>query len=216
MISRNLKLLIILLIVGSITAYVVLVTIPTQMVERSYEAAKTLGEDFKKAFQFTPEITVDHTIVLNQQTQVFELAVLSQNFGHNYTWTNTWLGSTKQIFITGTFEAKAGFDLHRKFLIELTDDKAFVTLPEPTLLSIESQGDITYRDENGVWNWVDMNDRTKATNVFIQDARTYATQAAFIKDAKTRMEEQVKTLLKPYAKEVIINYDASIKIPAPK
>ncbi len=166
MISRNLKLLIILLIVGSITAYVVLVTIPTQMVKRSYEAAKTLGEDFKKAFQFTPEITVDHTIVLNQQTQVFELAVLSQNFGHNYTWTNTWLGSTKQIFITGSFEAKAGFDLHRKFSIELTDDKAYVTLPEPSLLSIESQGDITYRDENGVWNWVDMNDRTKATNAF--------------------------------------------------
>jgi hypothetical protein len=216
MISRNLKLLIILLIVGSITTYVVFVTIPTQLVKRSYEAAKTLGEDFRKAFQFTPEISVDHTIVLNQQTPVLELALLSQNFGHNYTWTNTWLGSTKQIFITGSFEAKAGFDLHRKFSIELTDDIAYVTLPEPSLLSIESKADITYRDENGVWNWVDMNDRTKATNAFIKDARTYATQAAFIKDARTRMEEQIKTLLKPYAKEVIIRSDASIKIPAPK
>jgi hypothetical protein len=216
MISRNLKLLIILLIVGSITTYVVFVTIPTQLVKRSYEAAKTLGEDFRKAFQFTPEISVDHTIVLNQQTPVLELALLSQNFGHNYTWTNTWLGSTKQIFITGSFEAKAGFDLHRKFSIELTDDIAYVTLPEPSLLSIESKADITYRDENGVWNWVDMNDRTKATNAFIKDARTYATQAAFIKDARTRMEKQIKTLLKPYAKEVIIRSDASIKIPAPK
>lgn len=216
MISRNLKLFIILLIVGSITTYVVFVTIPTQMVKRSYEAAKTLGEDFRKAFQFTPEISVDHTIVLNQQTPVLELAMLSQNFGHNYTWTNTWLGSTKQIFITGSFEAKAGFDLHQKFSIELTDDIAYVTLPEPSLLSIESKADITYRDENGVWNWVDINDRTKATNAFIKDARTYATQAAFIKDAKTRIEEQVKTLLKPYAKEVIIRYDTSIKIPAPK
>jgi hypothetical protein len=65
---------------------------------------------------------------------VLELAVLSQNFGHTYTWTNTWLNSTKQIFITGTFEAKAGFDLRKKFSIELTDDKAYVTLPEPTLL----------------------------------------------------------------------------------
>lgn len=216
MISRNLKLLIILLIVGSISAYVVLVAIPTQMVKRSYEAAKTLGEDFKKAFQFTPEITVEHTIVLNQQAPVLELAVLSQNFGHNYTWTNTWFGSTKQIFITGSFEAKAGFDLHQKFSIELSDDKAYVTLPEPGLLSIESKGDITYRDENGVWNWVDINDRTKATNAFIKDARTYATQAAFIKDAKPKMEEQVRALLKPYTEEVIIRYDTSIKIPAPK
>jgi hypothetical protein len=30
------------------------------------------------------------------------------------------------------------------------------------------------------------------------------------------MEEQLKVLLKPYAEEVIIRYDVSIKIPAPK
>ncbi|MBP9924616.1 MAG: DUF4230 domain-containing protein [Cyclobacteriaceae bacterium] len=216
MISRNLKLLIALIIVGAIGAYVVFVTIPTQLTMRTYEAAKTLGEDFKKAFQFTPEITVDHTIVLNQQTSVLELAVLSQNFGHTYTWTNSWLGSTKQIFITGSFEAKAGFDLHKKFSIELTDDKAYVTLPEPTLLSIESKGDITYRDENGIWNWVDANDRTKATNAFIKDARVFAAQAVFVKDARSKMEEQLKVLLKPYAKEVIIRYDASLRIPLPK
>jgi len=215
MISRNLKLLIVLIIVGAIATYVIFVTIPTQLTERSYEAAKTLGEDFRKAFQFTPEITVDRTIVLNQQTPVLELAVLSQNFGHNYTWTNAWLGSTKQIFIMGTFEAKSGFDLHQKFKITLIDDTAYVTLPEPTLLSLESQGDITYRDENGIWNWVDMNDRTKATNAFIKDAREFAAQAAFVKDAQTKMETQVKVLLKPYAKEVVIQYSSAERIPPP-
>lgn len=215
MISRNLKLLIALIIVGAIAAYVVLVTIPTQLTKRSYEAAKTLGEDFRKAFQFTPEITVEHTIVLNQQTSLLELAVLSQNFGHTYTWTNSWLGSTKQIFITGNFEAKAGFDLHKKFSITLNNDKAYVTLPEPTLLSIESKGDITYRDENGIWNWVDVNDRTKATNAFIKDAREFAKQAVFVKDARSTMEEQVRVLLKPYAKEVIIQYSPAERIPQP-
>ena len=215
MISRNLKLLIVLIIVGAIATYVIFVTIPTQLTKRSYEAAKTLGEDFRKAFQFTPEITVDRTIVLNQQTPVLELAVLSQNFGHNYTWTNAWLGSTKQIFIMGTFEAKSGFDLHQKFKITLIDDTAYVTLPEPTLLSLESQGDITYRDENGIWNWVDMNDRTKATNAFIKDAREFAAQAAFVKDAQTKMETQVKVLLKPYAKEVVIQYSSTERIPPP-
>jgi len=215
MISRNLKLLIALIIVGAIATYVIFVTIPTQLTERSYEAAKTLGEDFRKAFQFTPEITVDRTIVLNQQTPVLELAVLSQNFGHNYTWTNAWLGSTKQIFIMGTFEAKSGFDLHQKFKITLIDDTAYVTLPEPTLLSLESQGDITYRDENGIWNWVDMNDRTKATNAFIKDAREFAAQAAFVKDAQAKMETQIKVLLKPYAKEVVIQYSSAERIPPP-
>lgn len=213
MISRNLKLLIILIIVGALAAYVVLVTIPTQLAQRSYEAAKTLGEDFRKAFQFTPEITVNNTIVLNQQTPVLELAVLSQNFEHRYMWENTWLGSTKQIAISGTFEAKAGFDLHQKFSITLIDDKALVILPEPKILSVESQGDISYRDEHGLWNWVDPDDRTAATNAFINDARKYSEQAAFVQDAKSEMEERLKALLQPYAKEVVIQYSPSVELP---
>jgi hypothetical protein len=212
MIARNLKLLIILVLVGSLAAYVVAVIIPTQLAKRSYEAARTLGEDFKKAFQLTPEITVGNTIVLNQQTTLLELAVLSQNFGHTYTWTNTWMGSTKQIIIAGSFQAKAGFDLNQRFSITLNDDQAIVLMPEPTLLSVESLGDISYRDEQGIWNWVDMEDRTTATNAFITDARKYSLHAEFIKDAQSKMEEQVTNLLKPYAKEIIIRYNESEKI----
>ena len=65
--SRNLKLIIALLVVATISAYVVLVVIPTQLAERSYEAARTLGEDFKKAFHFTPEITVNNTVAVGLQ-----------------------------------------------------------------------------------------------------------------------------------------------------
>jgi Protein of unknown function (DUF4230) len=209
--SRNLKLIIALLVVGTIASYVLLVFIPTKMVERSYQAARTLGEDFKKAFHFTPEITVNNTVVLNQQTPILEMAVLAQNFEHRYSWTNTWLNSTKQIFIAGTFEAKAGFDLNRKFSIVLKDDKAIVKLPEPQILSVESQGDITYRDENGVWNWINADDRSRATNAFIKDARTYAKQADFVKDAKEQMDKRLRLLLKPYAKDVVIEY--SIMLP---
>jgi len=208
--SRNLKLIIVLLVVGTMASYILLVVIPTKMVERSYQAARTLGEDFKKAFQFTPEITVNNTVVLNQQTPILELAVLAQNFEHRYSWTNTWLNSTKQIFISGTFEAKAGFDLNQKFSIELKDDKAIVKLPEPEILSVESQGDITYRDENGVWNWINTDDRTRATNAFIKDARTYANQAEFVKDAKEQMEKRLRLLLQPYAREVIIEYSITL------
>lgn len=212
MIFRNLKLLIALIIVGTIAAYVVLVTIPTQLAQRSYDAAKTLGEDFRKAFQFTPEVIVNNTIVLNQQAPILELGVLSQNFEHRYTWTNTWMGSTKQIFISGTFVAKAGFDLNEKFSIKLQNDTAYVSLPEPIILSVESQGDVAYRDEQGIWNWVIPDDRTKATNAFITDARKYAEQATFVNDAKSKTEAQMKTLLQPYAKGVVIQYTMEEKI----
>jgi len=212
MLSRNLKLLIALIIFGTIAAYVLLVTIPTQMAKRGYEGAKTLGEDFRKAFQFTPEVRVNNTIVLNQQTSVFELAVLTQNFEHRYVWENSWLGSTKKIFISGTFNAKVGFDLHKKFSITLRDGKAFVTLPAPSTLSVESQGDIEYRDEQGIWNWVNTADRTRATNAFISDARRYANHAAFVQHAKKEMEGRLKMLLKPYAEEVVTRYEDSVPL----
>ena len=217
MISRNLKLLIALIMVGTIAAYVVLVTIPTQLAKRSFEAAKTIGESFREAFRFTPEITVNKTVVLNQQTPVMELAVLTQNFEHRYTWTNTWLKSTKQILITGTFDAKAGFDLHQKFTISIENDTAYVVLPEPTILSVESKGDISYSDEQGIWNWVSQDDRTNATNAYITDARTFAEQATFRHDAKLKMEERIQAILQPHVKGVVVEYAASaVILPAKK
>jgi hypothetical protein len=209
--SRNLKLLIVLFIVATIAGYVVLVTIPSELAKRSYEGAKTLGEDIRKAFNVTPEVKVNNTIVLNQQTPLLELSVLSQNFEHRYVWHNSWLGSTKKISITGTFNAKVGFDLRQKFSITLRQAKAYVTLPLPRTLSVESMGDIEYRDENGIWNWVSIEDRTRATNAFITDARRYADKARFVQQAQADMEKELTVLLEPYAKEVVIDYHTTIR-----
>jgi hypothetical protein len=211
MMSRNLKLLIALTVAGTIGAYILLVTIPARFARNTYEGAKTLGEDFRRMFQFTPEIKVNNTIVLNQQSPVLELSVVRQNFEHRYVWVNSWLGSTKKIFISGTFDAKAGFDLEKKFSITLLDGKAIVLLPEPVILSVESKGDIEYRDEHGIWNWVNMEDRTRATNAFITDARRYADQARFVQDAKRNMEEKLKLLLKPYAEEIAVRYTTTLQ-----
>ena len=204
--SRILKLLIALTIAASIVAYVLFVFIPTQLAKRSYEAAKEIGQEIRKTLQFTPEIRVNNTIVLNQQTPVFELAVIEQSFDHRYVWENSWLGSTKKIFISGTFDAKAGFDLHKKFVITLRDGNAHVTLSQPEILSVESLGNIVYRDEQGIWNWVDLDDRTRATNAFIRDARRYAEQARFINDAKKEMESRLEILLDPYVDDVTVEY----------
>ena len=100
-----------------------------------------------------------------------------------------------------------GFDLNKKFSITLKDNKAFVRLPPPQTLSLESTGDIGYRDEQGVWNWVSVDDRTRATNAFIADARRYADRAPFIGDARKEIEAKLKVLLSPYAEEIVIEYE---------
>lgn len=208
MISRYLKLAILIIIVGTLAAYVLLVIIPKQ----SYNTAKAIGKDFSEAFQFTPEVKVRNTIVLQQQTAILELAALSQNFQHRYSWRNSWMKSTKQIEITGSFEAKCGFDLKHRFSIALEGEKIFVYLPPPKILSVESKGDMTFRDENGYWNWVNEEDRANAVNAFVTDARTYAQQASFIQETKKVTEDKLRDLLKTYATEVVFVYDESIPL----
>jgi hypothetical protein len=211
----KLILIIILLITVCVTAYVLVVVIPTQLAQKSYEGARQIGHDISEAFQFTPEITVNNTVVLQQQTPILELATLSQNFQHEYEWTNTRFGSTKKINIKGSFEAKAGFDLNKRFVLEITDDKARVFLPKPKLLSIESLNDIKFEDEDGYWNWVNMDDRSKAINAFSTDARKYAQQAEFVMKAQQAMEEKLREILKLHGKEMEIHYSESERIKRP-
>lgn len=210
--TRKLVLLILLLVTLSATAYVVVVVIPSRLAQRSYDGAKKIGQDIAKIFQFTPEITVNNTVVLQQQTPVLEVATLSQTFQHHYEWTNTWLGSTKKITIEGSFAAKAGFDLNKTFAIQINDDKAIVTLPHPELLSIESLNDVRFLDENGIINWVRMEDRSKAMNAFTSDARKYAKTADFVSQARREMESKLTEILHLHGKEVEIRYSPAARI----
>lgn len=206
MTNRKIVLYVILLLAIVGAAYAVLVVIPTQLAERAYAGAKKLGEDIEHAFNFTPEVTINNTVVLQQQTAILELATLSQKFQHRYQWTNTLLGSTKQIRINGTFDAKVGFDLNQRFAIQVEEDKAIVTLPDPKLLSLEPQGDITFQDENGLWNWVDNKDREKAVNAFQLDARTYASKSDFIEQARVEAEKKITAILKQHVQIVEFRY----------
>jgi hypothetical protein len=204
--SRKIILLIILLIAISLTAYTIIVVIPTRLAERSYEGAKQIGHDISKIFQFTPEIKVNNTIVLQQQTPILELATVSQKFQHQYDWINMWMGSEKKINVSGTFEAKAGFNLKEKFTIEIQDDLAIVKLPPAQILSVESLGDVKFRDEQGVWNWIHNEDREAAINAFQKDARTYAVQAEFIKQAEVNIERDLRKIMESHGKKLVISF----------
>ncbi len=205
--NRKIILVIILLLTLSITGYVILVVIPARLAKQTYEGAKQIGKDIGDALQFTPEITVHNTIVIQQQASILELATLSQKFQHQYAWKNKWLGSEKVITITGTIDAKVGFDLKKKFNINIEDNSAQVILPQPQILSIESLGDLKFEDENGLWNWVSAEDRSRAVNAFMVNARRYAEQAPFVQDSKKSMEEKITTILTSHGKTVVIRYD---------
>jgi hypothetical protein len=204
--SRKIILLIILLITVSISAYVIVVVIPSRLAAKTYEGAKQIGHDISKIFQFTPEVKVNNVIVLQQQTPILELATVSQKFQHQYEWTNTRLYSTKKINISGTFEAKAGFDLKQKFIIDINADDATITIPHAKILSTELLGDVKFQDEHGVWNWIDHRDREAALNSFQQDARNYASEAEFIKQAEVNIEKELRLIFESHGKRMSIQF----------
>jgi hypothetical protein len=212
--DRKLFLITVFLIVVSVTAYMLLVFIPSRIAQKSYDGARQIGRDIADVFQITPEITVNNTVVLQQQTPILELATVSQKFQHRYDWTNTWLGSTKKINISGTFEAKAGFDLHEKFTIDISRDRAVVILPSPKLLSMEPSGDVRFTDENGVWNWVDAQDRSKAMNAFTRDARKYGQEAKFVEQAKSEMEKKLREIFLVHGMQVEFQYPHGERLPS--
>lgn len=207
--NRKLILIIVFFIVASATAYILLVYIPARVAQQTYDGARQIGRDIADAFRITPQITVNNTVVLQQQSPILELATVSQKFKHEYDWTNTWLGSTKKINIEGTFEAKAGFDLNEKFSVDISSNRAVVTLPQPKLLSLEPSGDVRFTDENGVWNWVDAADRSRAINAFTRDARRYGQQGKFVAQAKTEMENKLKEIFSLHDMEVEFRYSGS-------
>jgi hypothetical protein len=207
---RKIFAFILLIITICVAAYVLVVFIPSAIAKRTYDGAKQIGQDISDLFHFTPEITVNNTVVLQQQASILELATVQQTFRHEYHWENEWLGSTKKIRITGTLDAKAGFDLRKKFRIDVTDDHARIYLPSPQILSVEPSGDYRFEDEHGVWNWVNAEDRSKALSDYHQSARRYADQAAFINDAKLKLEQQLGEILSRHGKSVEFIYDARV------
>lgn len=204
--NRKLILIIVFMVAASATAYVLLVYIPARIAQQTYDGARQIGRDIADVFTITPQVTVNNTVVLQQQTPILELSTVSQKFRHHYDWTNTWLGSTKKINIQGTFEAKAGFDLNEKFSVDISSNRAVVTLPPPKLLSLEPSGDVRFMDENGVWNWVDAADRSRAMNAFTRDARRYGEQGKFVAQAKTEMENKLKEIFSRHDMEVEFRY----------
>ena len=212
---RKIILLIVLLLITCVTAYVLLVTIPRRMAEQTYAGARRIGQDLKEMFQVTPQISVNNRIIVEKEAKILELASLVRQSHHTYTWSNTRLGSTKQINVAGTFQSKAGFDLNERFVIEITDGKAVVELPPPEILSVELLGDIEFRDEHGIWNWVNSEDRSQAVSAFIADARKYSEEDLNSRQISDEMVEKLVAVIGPYVRDLEIRIGAEvIRVPA--
>ena len=161
---------------------------PRKAREEITAAARDAGSVVKEIFQLQPQVYVQETMIQGQSAPVAELAVIEQDFPLHFEWTHQWLGSTKQIKISATWHAKAGFDLMKPFRVEVDPATHAVKadLPAAEILSVELQADLKWEGESGWWNRLSDADREGV----MRDFRSRAREKIAASDLSARAEAE--------------------------
>lgn len=175
---------------GAIAAYIVLVKAPSDL-------ARNTAEGIRQFFNFTPQVRINQTVVIEQNIPVLEVATVSRSLFVDHTWSHTWLGSTKTLELQGSFTAKAGFDLHEPFhiVIERSPLRVVAELPHPKILSLQMDSYRVVKDDDGWWNRISDRDREQA----IQDLQTLARRkveaSGILTEAQATAEDRIREVV---------------------
>jgi hypothetical protein len=159
--------------------------------EETLDAARRMVKGFQGVFHFTPLVTVGNTTVIEQAVAIAELATVQEDLAVHYTWSQTWVGSTKTMELQGVYKAKAGFDLHEPFHISVDEKTIAASFPAPKLLSLEMIGYKVLKDESGWWNSITSADRESAIAAMQAQAKTQAVEAGLLAQAKEKFRQQL-------------------------
>jgi len=200
----------------TVAAYVLLVVVPAKTVETgaaagrgvvevaahgartALELGSELAERLRDELGLRPRLRVDSEVIAEQSTEILELATVERTYRVDYVFAHTWLGSTKQIHLTGRYLAKAGFDLERGFELDLEtqeDGRAAieVRLGRPEVLSLDLL-DVKVEEEEGVWNRISDEDRERALAGLRRAAHRDILRAGILAEAQEAMASRVRKI----------------------
>ena len=174
---------------------------PARTAAQGSEQLEKLGRDLRAAFidvaHLQPRITIKNRVYFEQTTETAELATATRRTEVEHEFLHTWAGSTKRIKLHGVFLVKAGFDLHKNFLVEVHDDRIRVQLPAAQILGVEQVQTDVLAYENGLWNPISAADLETELNTLQQLAREKSADAGLIGDAertiKSQLEQRIQT-----------------------
>jgi len=179
-----------IIVSGSVAFYIVFVKAPRDM-------AHNVASGIREIFNFTPQVRINETVVIEQTTPILEVATVSRQMFIEHSWQQTWMGSTKTIQIQGFFLAKAGFDLREpfRFDIEKHARRVVAWVPPAKLLSLEMQEYKILKDEAGWWNSITSQDREEAVREMRAQAIEKATQSGLLEESTASVEARVRELV---------------------
>jgi hypothetical protein len=148
--------------------------------------ARKIRDAFVDLFQLQPKISVNENAIFDQTQTAPELVVLDRDTDVTRETAQTWLGSTKRIRIHATYRVKAGFDLSKKFEINMAGQDVDIKVPKATILSVEPLSLTVDELRDGLWNKIQPQDvnrelekmpelaRAKAVSLPVEAEQTFA------------------------------------------
>ena len=115
-------------------------------------------DEFVRLAHLQPRVTINNRVYLEQTTTIAQLAVLDRQVEVEHELLHSWAGSAKRIKLHGTFAVKAGFDLRKKFSVNVSPREVLLELPHAEILSVEQRKVEVLTFENGLWNRISPND----------------------------------------------------------
>lgn len=161
--------------------------LPAKLASRTAGGAREgISEVFVDLLHVRPEVREGSQVVWGQTSARTEVIVAAKRIEVGYDWEHRWMGSRKVIRLTQSYEVKAGFDLAKPFWIEIGPAGAGATahLPNPEILAVTPVGEVSYQDEDGWWNKVTNEDRARALQALVAEARRRGEQGPLLDEAK--------------------------------
>ena len=161
--------------------------------ESAQNAAK-VRETLVELFHLRPVVTSENEIKIDPRTTpVSQLALVSRETEVTRQTSTSWLGSTKSVRLRATYRVQAGFDLMKRFSVEVAGNRVEVKVPPAEILTVEPVETHVDRLDNGLWNRVQPSDVQAELAALPEAARAKsadlpaAAEAAFQKTLRDRL-----------------------------
>jgi Protein of unknown function (DUF4230) len=190
-----LALVVLTLSAGGIFIFWRLESWPARTIGQGTEDLERLGKDLRSAFidiaHLQPRITINNRTVVDQATPTAELAILERQFKVKREFLHTWAGSSKRIKLSGTFLAKAGFDLRQDVAVDVRPDEIVITLPHAEIVGVEENHVDVLALENGLWNRISGTDLQNELAQLPDMARRQALEMNLPGEAEEELQRQL-------------------------
>ena len=171
-------------------------TWPGRTIGQGTEDLERLGKDLRSAFieiaHLQPRITVNNRTVVDEAAATAELAILTKQLKVKREFLHTWAGSSKRIKLSGTFIAKAGFNLRQDVAVDVRPDQILIQLPHAEIVGVEEKNVDVLALENGLWNRLSGADLQNELAQLSEMARRQAFETDLPGEAEQELQRQLR------------------------